>query len=417
MSDRRSGAGLRAAIDKVVNGDLCTGCGACAAISGAVSMAISQDGFARPVWNEPDWEGTAHERATFMAACPGVSLTRPPVSSPDGRVHPVFGPYREALVGWAADPDIRWRGSSGGVLTALSEWMLRTGESSRVVAARMSTQDPRRTETAILERPADTALVAGSRYAPVGVGEGYDGRAGTAFVGKPCEVSAARRLPSPASAASPRPLLLSFFCAGVPSQKATDYLAAQLLPDGDEAVDVQYRGRGWPGEFTVRGASGAEARASYEESWGAHLGRHVQPRCAICPDGTGADADVAVGDYWQADAHGYPEFSDRPGRSVIITRTQRGADLVRRAGEAGVLVVEPVDLDAVAAVQPLQVRRAAEMPGRLAGRRLAGRPIPRYRGYRLALTAMAEPIRFVRAARGSYARARRLRHSRTSADE
>jgi len=46
---------------------------------------------------------------------------------------------------------------------------------------------------------------------------------------------------------------------------------------------------------------------------------------------------------------------------------------------ADVLHTEPLDIEALEAMQPGQVRRRTELLGRLAGRILAGAPIPKYR--------------------------------------
>ena len=198
------------------------------------------------------------------------------------------------------------------------------------------------------------------------------------------------------------PVLLSFFCAGVPSQFATDDLVATLVADRGDVASVRYRGNGWPGSFVVQEAGGATRSTSYEDSWGNHLGRRLQERCKICPDGTGGHADIAVGDYWHADASGFPLFDDADGLSVAIARTERGHRLLMRSRDAGVIGLEPVELDAVAAVQPLQVKRRRTLLGRLAGRRLAARAIPRYRGFGLLKLAVSSPSDSVRAARGTF---------------
>ncbi len=119
---------------------------------------------------------------------------------------------------------------------------------------------------------------------------------------------------------------------------------------------------------------------SYEDSWGGkNLGRRLPLRCKLCADGTGGeDADIAVGDFWATDAKGgYPAFDNADGNSVIIARTQRGAELLLAAADQRILTLNPpVNLESVAAVQPLQAERRRTLAGRLAGRRLAGYRVP-----------------------------------------
>jgi len=205
-------------------------------------------------------------------------------------------------------------------------------------------------------------------------------------------------------------ILLSFFCAGTPSQHATDKLVADLGIDGVPA-GLRYRGNGWPGRFTVTGADGESRSLDYEQSWGEHLGRQLHPRCKLCPDGVGESADVSAADLWDADDRGYPVFADGAGMSALIARTPRGYALVLDAIAAGVIVVHPLRVERLAAVQPLQVERRGTLAGRMLGAALAGRRLPRYRGFGLVALALAHGRASLRAARGTWRRTRRARHA------
>jgi coenzyme F420 hydrogenase subunit beta len=75
-----------------------------------------------------------------------------------------------------------------------------------------------------------------------------------------------------------------------------------------------------------------------------------------------------------------------------------------RAVAAGVIEAEPLDIDSVASVQPLQVKRKQVLFGRLLGRRLAGRAIPAYSGYSMLRMARRWPKENLAAARGAFER-------------
>jgi coenzyme F420 hydrogenase subunit beta len=277
------------------------------------------------------------------------------------------------------------------------------------VVAAAPAADPARTQSVTVIHRQGALAAAGSRYAPVSNAGHPDSRdpAG-AFVGKPCEVSALRALA--VRQGRPAPLLLSFFCAGVPSQNATDALVSRLgIPPEEALSQLRYRGGGWPGRFTAVSAGGQEVSTGYDESWGQHLGPTTQWRCKICPDGVGESSDLAAGDLWRVDERGYPDFTEGDGMSVLIARTARGRDVVERAVAAGVLSVRPVDLADVVAAQPLQVARRTTLFARLLGARAAGRPVPRYRGFRLFSLAVRVPRTAVRTGRGTFARSRQWR--------
>nr|WP_269779425.1 Coenzyme F420 hydrogenase/dehydrogenase, beta subunit C-terminal domain [Propioniciclava soli] len=316
-----------------------------------------------------------------------------------------MGTHVAAWRAWATAPDVRHRGSSGGTLTALSAWLLESGRARSVASAAADPEDPRRTRSLPVVDRAGALACAGSRYAPA-CSAALPVGAGEAFVGKPCEASATRALHAGQGASAP--LILSFFCAGTPSQHATDDLAAELAA-GQPIADLWYRGRGWPGQFTVEREGGTTASITYDESWGKRLGPTTQWRCKICVDGIGDSADVVAADLWETDVRGYPTFAAADGCSALIARTERGRQTVLEAVRAGVLAVEEIDMDRLAAVQPLQVQRRTTLFGRLLGVRLAGRRVPDYRGFGLARWALKSPRAAVRALRGSWRRTRRAR--------
>ncbi len=329
-----------------------------------------------------------------------------------------MGPVVSAWQAWATDPAVRHRGSSGGALTALVGWLVSTGEIASFTGVRAEPQQPDRTVSVSITSKAEALAASGSRYAPVATIARADLNPGHGVVAKPCEVSAARlllqgsrdrldRSGRPAPVEEARPLLLSFFCAGTPSQHATHRLLRELgLPADANLQDLWYRGRGWPGRFTASAAHGATVSASYDHSWGDHLGKALQWRCKICPDGVGESADISAADYWQTDPGGFPSFTEEPGRSALLARTRRGHDTVIRAFAAGVLVGEPLDVDRLAAVQPFQVSRRMSLQARLLGTRSAGRPVPRYRGFGLTRLGSSRWREGLRVARASYRRVR-----------
>jgi coenzyme F420 hydrogenase subunit beta len=395
---------LDAAIGQVLSADLCTGCGFCAQLRPDIVMDLDERGFGRPRIDSaqaPIADEQADQEALrrFETTCPGRTVAAPPApkASEDNAT---FGRYLEAWQGWAADPALRHAGSSGGVLTALSTWLLESEQADAVVCAGQSPRDPAETAAFHLPDPAAVRTHTGSRYAPVANLE-LPVAATDVFIGKPCEAAALRAATSRQSAA---PIILSFFCAGVPSQFATDRLITKLLGRDEPVESVRYRGDGWPGEFRFVTRSGQAVSCSYETSWGEHLGRDIQWRCKLCVDGTGGAADVAVGDYWNSSESGYPVFDDAPGRSVVLARTERGRALVLAAAAASVIHLEPVDVADVERGQPLQVRRKQTLFGRLLGTRAAGRPVPSYRGWGLLRLAVKNPRANLKAARRSYGR-------------
>lgn len=377
-------------------------------LSPAVSLRMNEEGFLRPVI-EPDAEA-ALDGPSFPLAevCPGARQ-RPPRGE-SKRQHEIFGPYIEAWSAHAVDPAARTSGSSGGVLTALSTWLVESGRVPSVIGAAMDDASPARTRSVEIVTKDEALRAAGSRYAPVENVSRWGGDLHRGLIAKPCEVTAARSFLNAASDSDvSQPPLLSFFCAGTPSQLATDRLISRLGFESPEVTNLRYRGNGWPGDFSVTGRNAAVGTMSYRESWGQHLGRDVQWRCKLCVDGTGGDADLAVGDFWETDSAGFPDFTDRDGSSVLIARTELGLELALAAEAAGVVSLSRLNLGDVAGVQPLQVERRRTLAGRLLGRLLAGTPGPSYRRFGLCRLFFRYPRASVRAAIGTFLRTTGLR--------
>ena len=373
------------ALARVARGDLCAGCGGCAGLApGRIEMVMEPPGWLRP--RQTATLDPAQE-AAIAATCPGLVVEQ------DRPGHPYWGPVIECRTGHATDPDLRHQASSGGGISALLTHLLETGAVDHVVQVAASDTVPVANRTVLSVTEAEVFAAAGSRYAPSAplarLGEVLEAPGKAAFVGKPCDVAALRAI----ARRDPRvdakiPWMLSFFCAGVPSQAGAEAVVAELGVAAEDLASFRYRGDGWPGYATATRKSGGAERMSYNDSWGAILTRHVQFRCRICPDGTGGAADAVCADAWECDADGYPVFDEREGSSLILSRTEKGEALVRAAMAAGRLDAGPLPLDAVTAMQPGQVERKRNVGGRLAALALLGRPRPSYTGFRLLARAM-----------------------------
>lgn len=384
-------------IARVVASDNCSGCGGCLLLDDGLALELDGAGFARPT-RVAGSTAAADAVSRFRASCPGLTVSAQ--HAPGAIRHPTMGSVLGAWEAWATDGDIRRAGSSGGTLTALADWLTATGRVARVTGAAPASQDARRTVSVTITSRDEALAAASSRYGPV-TGAPGSLAPDSAVVGVPCRISAVRAL-APGDDA---PVLLSFFCAGTPSQQATDALADVLGAPGPSAA-LRYRGDGWPGRFTVARPDGTTASLSYEESWGEHLGRAVQWRCKVCPDGVGESADIVAADLWESDERGYPSFVEREGVSALLARTPRGLALVQEAIAEGVLAATPLQIDRLASVQPLQVDRRETLLGRLIGTIVAGGAVPRFRGFGLLALALPRWRETLRVGRGTYRRRR-----------
>lgn len=388
MTAASSAPSISPALDRVSRGDLCAGCGACAFLApGAVEMRLAPPGYLRPIQTGAVAPETDRRIASV---CPGLVQR----VAADGRKDDIlWGPYVTVETAWSTDRDIRHAGSSGGVLTAILVHLLDQGLVDGVVQVAASPEMPTANITITSRARSDVIASAGSRYAPsaplanlreqVGSGQRF------AFVGKPCDAAALRALcNADRDVAAAFPIILSFYCAGVPSLTGASKVLDALGTDPAGTKTFRYRGNGWPGRATAILTDGTERSMTYHESWGKILSKHVQHRCKICADGTGAAADIVCADAWESDAEGYPVFTERDGVSLLMARTNLGREIINAARARNAIATEPFDIATLAAIQPGQRERRRALAVRLAALRLLGRPVPVYRGLRILAAGM-----------------------------
>lgn len=375
---------------RVAKAQTCAGCGLCAAIAPNVVMTMVPPGYLRPQVRGPV---APAEDAAIAAACPALLVDerdRPVPPSEDA----IWGPSFFTGTGFATDAALRHQASSGGVLSALLVHALATGMVDFVVQTGADPDAPTGNITGVSTSSDDVFHAAGSRYAPsapLADLETWLARGRFAFVGKPCDVTALRQR----ARHDPRinaqvPIMLAFFCAGVPSAAGADRILKRLGVEKGDLAAFRYRGDGWPGFATATRHDGSRARMSYADSWGDILSKEVQFRCKICPDAIGNVADIACADAWYGDERGYPSFEEQDGRSLVIARTPAGKALLDAATAAGRVETTPLPVREIDKMQPAQARRKRQILSRLAAVAVAGRPVPRYRGVNLWAAARRE---------------------------
>ena len=363
-------------IQDVVDRHLCSGCGVCAfANPELVEMVDTLEHSRRPIGRQPG----GLKVIDAEPVCPVVSHQEPPKGKSEGiaELRDSWGNILEIWEGYAVDPEIRFKGSSGGVTTALALFAIEQKNMQGAVHVRSRQDAPLLNETVFSQDRRSLLEGSGSRYAPASPCDGLDQIARAdrpcVFIGKPCDTAAvakARNLR--VDLENNLGLVMSVFCAGTPSLGGTLELARSLGADDPTAIkSIRYRGHGWPGEMTIiyRDANGDHQTRSmaYADGWGNILQRHRQWRCHVCADHTGELADLSIGDPW------YRKTSaDEPGRSLLLVRTERGRELVRQAIKAGYVKLEAREPEVLNASQPHLMRSQAAVWGRAVSTRLAG---------------------------------------------
>ena len=379
-------------LEDIVDWRLCLGCGACQYIcpEHKISLINIVEEAIRPRRSDKEC-GTCDD---CVAVCPSVEtdLNQLFGSRKAIEFERSWGAIDTIWEGYASDEEIRFKGSSGGALTALSAYCIEQAGMSGVLHIG---QDPNNAvlNTTRLSRNREELMQAtGSRYSPASACDRLDLVENSvkpcAVIGKPAEIAGVRK------AVKLRPALaekvgvtLSFFCAETPPTKATLSLLETFREEPSKLKAVRYRGHGWPGYFTVSDENG-ESREHwiYQKSW-AYLQSFRPWSTQMWPDGSGELADISCGDPWYEEPDG-----NNPGFSLIVARTTRGREIVKGAIAAGYLKAE--------IAEPWKLQKSQE--GLLSkkrsnwGRRLASRllriPTTQFTGGGLFHVWMQAPI-------------------------
>jgi len=351
-------------IAKIDNNNLCLGCGLCESICGNenVEMILSEDGFFHP-----NVKKIVEDKEDIITRiCPGINIDNDIKYKKD---QSIWGKIISLKSGYSTDSQIRKKGSSGGVVSAISLYLLEQNLVNGILQVGGDPLDYKQNSLRISKTKTDILTAASSRYAPALVFIKIkqileDSDDIYCFVGKPCDVSGLKNFLKEFPQYKTRfRFIISIICAGIPSFKGTQSIIDNLK--GISPVkDLVYRGNGWPGSFSFRDSNGDFFQQSYNDSWGKTLNKHLNFRCKVCPDGIGLQADISVGDAWETH-DGYPDFSEKEGQSLIIVRTDYGAELLNRIEAEGYIITDNIPENRIRAMQPFQYGRRTRVGARL----------------------------------------------------
>jgi coenzyme F420 hydrogenase subunit beta len=382
-------------LEEIVENGLCIGCGLCRGIAGdgQIGLVMTPEGRERPVAKQPLQQAVLER---INAVCPG---TRIPGAAPATGAQPplfdtVWGSAHHLAIGYASDPDIRYRSSTGGILTALGQFLLRSKRVNFVLHVAASKTQPMRSERRLSFDSASVLEGAGSRYGPaaalIDFNEILDRQEPFALIAKPCDIGAVRNL----ARLDPRVdqymrYALTLVCGGASDLSKSEDVLQRFGVTEEELSLFRYRGNGNPGPTRVETKDGRAFELTYQQMWEDEAKWMIQPRCKICPDAIGESADIAASDVWPG---GGPTGEDA-GFNGIIVRTERGRELFEAACAAGAITIDrQIDFADFDIFQPHQVRKKRAVWGRLKGMEAAGKPVPAVHELRLAECARQNTV-------------------------
>ena len=313
--------------------NLCTGCGACYAICpyDAIDMKISLDGSYKPFIDFSKCKGCK----LCEKVCPSSSVNQKIMVNG-------LGSFIRCYIGHSSDAIIRWKASSGGLVTTILLSLLEEGAISGVVVVKDNTRDLLKPLMTFVKNKEEIIEAMGSKYCPVRpffkVKDLVRKPGKIAVVGLPCHIWAFRKLEEVDVRLRSKIFIhLGLFCGKCPNIYAIMYFLRKVAGVSEEDIArIPFRGKGWPGKIIVSTKQGKVYSFELNE-WinFAYYPHFIPVRCALCYDITNQQADISLGDAWGL-------VHDNIGTSVIITRTPIGESIIQHLYDAGKLILHEV---------------------------------------------------------------------------
>ncbi|MDI6774417.1 MAG: Coenzyme F420 hydrogenase/dehydrogenase, beta subunit C-terminal domain [Verrucomicrobiota bacterium] len=333
-------------LGEVVRGGICTGCGACVALDPS-RLSEMTDTELGPV---PSF----HERADLpdlaWAACPGKGYDYLRLHKDQFGTLPtnwLLGNFRKVRTGYAADPQIRRRGASGGALSATLLHLLETGRIDAAVIVRQHVLEQETVRVKIARAREEILNAAGSIYAPVStldILRSLNRAERYAMTCLPDQAAALRRmqLADFAPARQIRYLLGPYTGTAMYPGAVRCFLRSHFVPRTDRVMSLRWRAGEWPGHLEIRTAQGRILRAK-KFHYNYLIPFFVTQASLQSGDFTNEFCDLSAGDAWS------PRFeAQSEGYSVLTTRSKEMEEIIVEMIAAGRLVAnEENPLDAL----------------------------------------------------------------------
>ena len=343
---------------------LCTGCGICQSLAGKenIKLAKTSNGFERPVIVGKLSEELVNK---IYDVCPGISINGMPQDriSKYSKFDKVWGPWLRLVRAWASDNEVRYKASTGGVLTALGQFLIRKKKVERILHIKASKSDVTFGEQQLSFTTNQVLEGTGARYGPaaplVNVKEILDQNITIAIIAKPCDLTALRNYSYYDDRVNKLvKYWLTPVCGGYMTPEGLSKFLSRNAINYQHIKNFRYRGHGCPGPTRVETYSEIKD-FHYLDFWGEGESSWPLPfRCNLCADGIGEVADIVASDTWENGSPNREDSETDLGTNGVIIRTDAGNELFNEAVEEGDIIIEKdITFEEMNNYQPHQVQK------------------------------------------------------------
>ncbi len=312
-------------ITEIAKAGLCNGCGTCYSVCPQNAISIKENEKLGILFAEIDM-AKCTDCGDCVSVCPATEAT-----INNSLAHKkVIGNYSQLLYGYSLDDNLRYKASSGGIVSTILRYLAEKKIIDGFILVRPSKETAFLNEPFISKDVKDIYKYAGTRYCPIPVGkilkeiDSIEGK--FAIVGTPCQIHAIKKYENENNKIKSKIYIhIGLFCGGAPNLNAHRYyMFAHKLKHAN--LKSIYRGIGWPGNNVFEYNDGSKILRPKQPNdfWDriyytlAFFPIFAQKRCLLCIDRFASFADISVGDAWLDIFR-----NDKKGTSLIISRNNK----------------------------------------------------------------------------------------------
>lgn len=313
----------------VLSQDLCSGCGTCAGVCPQDCIVMGKHGFAR-LMNKQRCTGCN----LCYQCCPSAEVTFQTADPCGGGEYDLeTGVWRSFFRGHAVDDTVRKNGASGGVATAIMQYLLDRKVVDAVICAKLHGHSAC---YQIIHKSEDLLETQKSYYVPVPlnlvIGKIKDTEKKYAVTGTPCQIQGLVKAMEVIPDLKKRIVYkIGLFCGYMQREEGVHALAGYLGCDSAEWEFCGWRCGDYPGYTVFKNKhTGERTSMIIYDALSLAVPFFTPRKCFLCPDGTNTYADIALGDIHGAGAD----------ENVGIVRTKAGQELLSAATGQGYMECE-----------------------------------------------------------------------------
>lgn len=346
-------------VAEVVRDNLCHSCGVCAGICPQNAVEFGRD--ARPVV-----QSHCNECSLCLQVCSGWRGT---AERHDGDGTAV------AYLAASSDETLRLQSSSGGLVTELLRFLLKSGKITAALVTVADKDNPARPVSILAGSEEQLLNSCQSRYAlfPWGktVKELLSVKEPYGVVGTSCQLASfhyALRL-------FPRlreylVVTIGICCESNIEPEATDHLLRIRNVGRDQLDRIEFRSGKWPGVMSAFASDGSEVILSNRNRLEGAINYlklcYGRQRCRYCGDVLCRIADITVGDPWGRDDDGKLVHRGSDGYSAALVRDKNVADWLHEMKGEKLISLKEKKIEDVLQVQLRQAAAGVKKTGRAA---------------------------------------------------